>query len=558
MTTVLTAARIRCLDSQARTVGALAMRDGRILAIGDREAVLREAGDGAVVIDAGDADVLPGFIDAHHHVSVMSLYSGAAALGPPRVRDVASFQSALADAARGLAPGRWLVATGWDESQLSERRPPTVQELDEAVPDRPLFALHYTCHRALANSRALELAGIGAGTPDPSGGVISRSKSGAPDGLLIERGMSRVEALARPDRVGHDGAGILERMAAHYHAMVRAGITRVVDTAVPQELMTVYRESARRGEVLIPTHACPVSTTGYLEEPWDVLDGPPTGEVHGPLTVGPVKLIFDGAPGCSMCLGWWQAMASSVRAVALSLRMGSFDPVRTSLSVEPRFGRQVRSGIAIYGHEDAKRMIRGVVERGFSVATHAIGNAAIDVALAAYEATGSRLHDAGTARVEHASFTDRALAARMAALGVAAVVQPAMLAMHTYASAPSIPGLPFFGLRWLHDAGVRVVGSSDHPVDTFEPLAGIRAAVTRFNGRGVVVDAEQRLTLDEALAMYTRTAALVVGCLDQTGTLEVGKRADLVVVDGLSGDLSDARVRATWVGGEELHGPSAA
>ena len=126
-----------------------------------------------------------------------------------------------------------------------------------------------------------------------------------------------------------------------------------------------------------------------------------------------------------------------------------------------------------------------------------------------------------------------------------------MLAMHMYSTAVEVPGLPFFPLRWLLDAGVLVAGSSDFPVDGFDPLAGIHAAVRRTNARGAVVNEDQRISLDEALRMYTRSAAEVVGCLDRTGTLEVGKRADLVIVDGLGDAAKGARVRATYVGGRE-------
>ncbi len=544
--TVIVGGRVRTLvggDAEA-----LAFEAGRIVAVGTEAQVRGVAGEGAAMIDAAGLTVVPGFVDAHHHVSIAALYGGAVRLAAPAVTDIPSLQAMLAAASRALPEGRWLVAMHWDESRLAERRPPTRAELDDAVPDRPLFALHHTCHRALANSRALALAGIDAATPEPSGGAIERGRGNEPTGLLLERGMSRVEARARPDLAQHDAAGILTRMKEHYQALVRVGLTRVVDAAVPAELFTLYRELARRGDVLVPTHVCPVSTTGYLEEPWDALEGPTTGHVEGPLTVGPVKLVFDGAPGCSMCLTWWQSIGASVRTMALALRLGSWDPVRTMLSAAPRFGRDVRSGIAIYRREEAERVVRGVVERGFSVATHAIGNDAIDVALSAYAAAGAPLHGAGVPRLEHAAFLDPELVRRMAGAGVAAVVQPSMLAMPMLSTAAPIAGLPFFPLRWLVDAQVPVVGSSDYPVDVFDPLAGMRTAMVRRNAFGTVEE-DQALTLDEALAMYTRTAAEVIGCADATGTLAVGKRADLALVEGFEGTLENARVVATFVDG---------
>ncbi|HWL88508.1 MAG TPA: amidohydrolase family protein [Polyangiaceae bacterium] len=125
------------------------------------------------------------------------------------------------------------------------------------------------------------------------------------------------------------------------------------------------------------------------------------------------------------------------------------------------------------------------------------------------------------------------------------------------ASTPPIPGLRILPFRSLLDAQVKLAGSSDFPVAGFDPLDGIRAAVTRRTGRGRVHDAEQCISLEEALTMYTRTAAEVAGCLDRCGTLEPGKRADIVVLDGqlAAGErLKTARVRATVIGGELAFG----
>lgn len=549
-TNLLLDADVRTLDAAGTRAEAVAWRDGRILAVGAREEVARAAGPGADRWDAGGATVVPGFIDAHHHPGLVALWGGAVRLVPPAVRDVASLQAALA-AAVAASPGSagWLLATDWNEQLLAERRPPTRAELDEAVPDRPLLAMHYTCHRALANSRALEAAGIGRHTPDPAGGAISRGRGGVPDGLLLERGMSRVEALARASLATRDAEGFFDRLARHHRALAAAGITRVVDATVPPELAALYREAARRGGLLVPTVMMPVSASGFLEEPWDALEGEATGVEDGPLAVGPLKLVFDGAPACAMCLGWWQAFGLLVRTWALSLRRWSLDPVRTALSVRPRVGAdlRLRTGITIYPRAAAEHIVGAAVDRGFAVAIHAIGNEAIDTALAAYATVGSRLDRAGVPRLEHAAFANRELAARMADLGVAAVSQPHFVSLPSFDHAASVPGLRFLAHRWLLDAGVEVAGSSDHPVAGFGPLDGIRSAVSRRSTSGRVYEADQRVGLDEALAMYTRTAAKVCGCLDRCGTLEVGKRADLVVLDGA---LPEARVRATVIGGE--------
>lgn len=324
-TCVVVNADVRVMDPGGARADALALRDGRILAVGAREEILLLAGAEAATWDAGGATLLPGFIDAHHHACLDALYGGRVRLAPPLVTDIASLQAALRDAARSLPPDRWLVATNWDELLLAERRPPTLEELDDAVPDHPLMALHYSCHRALANSRALTLAGIGRSSPDPSGGVISRGKGGRPDGLLLERGMSRVESLARASLARTDAEGFFARLGAHHRALAAVGITRIVDAAVPADLAALYAEAARRGLLVVPTVMMPVSGHGYFEAPWDALGGPVTGAGEGMLVTGPLKLVFDGAPGCAMCLDWWQVAGVVVASWARALRDGSLD-----------------------------------------------------------------------------------------------------------------------------------------------------------------------------------------------------------------------------------------
>jgi hypothetical protein len=167
-------------------------------------------------------------------------------------------------------------------------------------------------------------------------------------------------------------------------------------------------------------------------------------------------------------------------------------------------------------------------------------------------AIGSRLDAAGPPRIEHATFLDPRLARRIASVGAAVVVQPHFIGLPAFGSAPSIPGLSSLPLRSLLDAGILVAGSSDHPVAGFEPLDGIRSAVTRRTSRGSVHEPEQCLSLDEALAMHTRVSAEVCGCADACGSLEAGKRADVVVLDRLltPGSLAQTSVRATVIGGE--------
>ncbi|MFO0735988.1 MAG: amidohydrolase [Labilithrix sp.] len=522
----------------------VAWRDGRLVDP-------RTIGPDVIEIDAGGATVLPGFIDAHHHAGLAALYGGAQPLVAPAVTDIASLQAAVAAAAASSA-SEWVVVSEWNEERLAERRPPTRAELDEAAPGRPVFAMHYSCHRAVVSSKALEILGIDRHTPDPFGGVIERGRGGVPNGLLLERAMADAEGRARASLVATDAEGFLSRLSRHYRDIARAGITHVIDAMVPEDMAVLWEEADRRGAVIVPTTIMPAAARGgYFDPPFTALDGRPTGESRGNLRIGPMKLVFDGAPVCAMCMSWWQAGGVMLSALAMTLRQRSWDTLRTSMSVKPTLGRELRSGIMLYDPSLARKITEEARARGFDLAIHATGNAAAELAIDSFAQLEGR---AGRARIEHGTFLDREQIRRVADLGVAIVTQPPFLRLPTIAHAPPIPGLPYLPLRWLLDAKVTVGASSDFPVTAFDPLAGIRAAVERRTMLEELHEPEQRIELDEAVALYTSGAAKAAGCFDERGSLDPGKRADVVILDqALTPESLDrVRVKRTFIGGVEI------
>lgn len=523
----------------------LAWRDGRIIDA-------RVVGSDATEIDAAGATVLPGFIDAHHHAGLAALYGGARPLLPPEVTDIPSLQKALAAIAAESPEHEWVVVTEWNEEHLTERRAPTRTELDDAVPDRPVFAMHYSCHRAAVNSRALELLGIDRHTADPMGGVIERGKNEIPNGLLLERAMADAEGRARASLFARDAEGFLERLGRHYRTIAKSGITHLIDAMVPEDMAQLWEEADRRGLVIVPTTIMPAAAKGgYFSPPFSALDGRPTGQFRGRLRVGPMKLVFDGAPTCGMCMSWWQIAGVTLNAFAMTLRQRSFETLRTSFSVKPTFGRDVRSGIMLYDPSLASKMTEEARAHGFELAIHATGNVAADLAIDSFEKLGNRM---GHARIEHGTFLSREQVVRVADLGIAIVTQPPFLRLPTIAHAPAIPGLPYMPLRWLLDAKVTVGASSDFPVTVLDPLEGIRAAVLRRNFHDVIHEPAQRIELEEAVALYTSGAAKAANCFDERGSLEIGKRADVVILDDelTVASLERIRVKRTFIGGEEV------
>jgi hypothetical protein len=537
---------------------AVAYHDGRIVAVGPAASVINVVGPEAEVIDLGGRAVVPGFVDAHHHVAWAALYRGTVDCRPGVAGRIDEIRARVRVAAASVPRGGWVLGYGYDDRALEERRAPTRQELDDACPDRPVLLVHVSAHQAVANSRALEAAGIGRASPDPPGGRIERGRRGEPTGRLYETALSLAERLAAAELTARDPNGFLDRLEAYERELFALGITRVADPTVTTDLMRLYRQSRADGRLRMPVVMMPVSDHGYLARPDDVLrrlDGEVTGEGADVLRVGPLKLFFDGGDNCALCVSLAQGMASAFTTVLRMLRARTLAPLRLAARTRGRLGRDRRlhTGIRYYAtDESAIRIARGAVERGFALAVHAVGNEAVAQAVRVLGAVRAR-HPAGwPPRIEHATFTDDALLAAIADHDLTVVSQPSFLRMSSLEQTPPLRGMHVLALRRMLEARIRLAGSSDGPVVTTNPLDGVRDAVYRRTPSGVVVGADEAVEPLDALVMYTRAAAAACGCLDVTGTLAPGKRADLLV---LSGDpcsraaLPGVRVCETILGG---------
>jgi predicted amidohydrolase YtcJ len=217
----------------------------------------------------------------------------------------------------------------------------------------------------------------------------------------------------------------------------------------------------------------------------------------------------------------------------------------------------LHTGVRCFSIDDGRRIVEAACDAGFSVAIHAIGNGAVEQAIDALGRARAKHRDSPPPRIEHASIIDADAARRAADLGIAVAAQPHFITLPVFDEMPRPPGLRFLAHRTLIDAGVRVGGSSDAPVTAFEPLAAMGSAVTRRTRSGAKLHEEEALSAHEALALYTREAAYIDGSLDIAGTLEPGKRADIVVLSadpcGRGEDtFADVRVDRTILGGQTV------
>jgi predicted amidohydrolase YtcJ len=504
--------RILAMDPARPRPEVVVVRDGRVVACGARE--ILAAHPGVARIDLGERWLLPGFIDAHNHLSIAALHPLWANLSG--VRDRAGLHAALRHQAEREPGARWVRGYGWNEaSGLTLDR----ADLDVLGFDRPVVVAHYTLHQCVVSSHGLDDLGIGRSTPDPPGGAVARRPDGEPSGLLVERAWS--EAHARSVAAYRNPERFAELFAARARTLLRDGITAVHDAACAPSAEAVYQSLARRGDLPISVLVMP-HAEGLLAGPdHRRLDGPPSGEGDESLRVGPIKLFADGGA-----------------APAIDVTMG---------------GQRIETGIAFPGVEAG---MRAALERGFGVAVHAIGNvglaAAIDAFAACAEIRGRGRPDLRV-RVEHAMLASRAQLAELARHDAIAVVQPGFVD-HVGAA---VDGVVFDDETWLPfadivRAGVRIAASSDDPCAFHEPLLTSARGATRRCASGAVVGPDQALAYEEWLRAYTIGAAFAGGQEDERGSLTPGKRADLVVLAGELDPERPPRVVETWVAGRRV------
>jgi predicted amidohydrolase YtcJ len=511
----------RLLDGDAVLV-----RDGRIVAVGPASS-LRDERTPMQIVDADRGTITPGLVDAHVHLVPWARARRQPDLNGCTTRDavldrvraaLAGPDGATAESAAGRAAPP-LVGRGWDDAGWSS--PPEAAALDALSPDRPVLLHRHDFHALWVNSAALRSAGVSKDTPDPAGGSFERGPGGVPNGLVREHAVRAFAALEQHAAPAVDDA-LLDEAAAALHA---EGITAIHDFQRTHADWAWTRALAARRRLRVLQHVGPEQVADATRL------GLRGGEGDAWFRTGSLKLFADGTLGS--------------RTAAL------LEPYDDS----PTRGMTLLTAAAMAEH------VAAAAAAGFSVAIHAIGDAAVRHALDAIERHHAAL--AGLPlppRIEHVQLLHAEDVERFAALGVAASMQPqhattdAPVAKRAWGARCALA----YPWRTLLAAGARLALGSDAPVEPPCARLGLAAAVGRVGADSVPFEWGQRLTLDEALTGYTQAAcALAAGGLG-SGKLEPGAPADLVVWDrdlhGVApGDLAAARPRFTALAGEIVY-----
>lgn len=501
---------------------AVAIEGGRIVAIGDDLSIRSLATSRTRQIDLGGKTLVPGFEDAHAHIWKIG-HLRTTMVDLRRCDSFDDLSDLLRQRSAELPERVWLQARGFNEAQLVEKKRPTRHDLDRWVPDRPVIVTRTCGHIFVANTLALQLAGIDRFIQAPSGGVIERDASGEPNGILHETAIGLIQrVLSLPSAQEYE-----DMILAALQHQASVGITSSSDCGVVPALLEVYRHLDQRaalpGRMLVMPLGRPDGTQGPLRLP----------EMHCSnfLRVDTVKFLADGG--------------LSGATAALST------PYRNSNS----------TGVLRFADDDLRTLFRQAQDSGWRIATHAIGDAAIEQVLSLYGQLGLRRNNLGH-RIEHLGLPTVTQLRRAAALGIMSVTQSIFLrelGRNFLQALPDSLLSRVYPFRDMLDAGMTVALSSDAPVvEEDSPLVGMHAAVTRKTRESMELSPEQSISIEEALLCYTKGGALAAGEGDTRGTIEIGKVADFAV---LSADptavktyaLLDIRVEMTLVGGKIVY-----
>lgn len=515
------------LPNETRKREALAVYAGRILYVGDRELARRAfpAGVSPQVVDLGGNTVLPGFIDSHLHL--MSLAMGMRTIALHDVRSIDELKAKVRERAAAAGDDEWILGRGWDQDYLKEKRYPTRRDLDEAAPGKPVYLVRSCGHVAVLSSKALELVGITRETPDPPGGAIDRDAYGDPTGVLREKAHSMAQSM-----IPKPGPAALREMARQaMNHLLSKGITSVHTNdgqAGFSGTMDLYRDAHDKG---IPLRIYWDLPYEFIDE---LLDSPlRTGDGDDYFRIGAVKIFADGSLGG-----------------------------RTAALEEPYSDDPSNSGMLVNSEEELKAQVYKCHSAGMQVAIHAIGDRAVRVSLAAIADALARVprRDARH-RLVHVQILAPNLISEMKRLGVIADVQPKFITTDMrWAQQRVGPERMRTSYAWktMLRAGILMAGGSDCPVEPPDPLLGIYAAVTRKDLDGKPKGGfypNERISVEEAIRLFTVGGAFAEFSEDSKGTLEPGKLADFVVLSHnpfkvSPDDIKDIEVLATVVGGQ--------
>lgn len=518
---------IYTVDAEIVSPEAVAVEDGMIVAVGSRQDCQAALSEGYEEIDLRGRALLPGFIDTHMHPVVLTFFDMNTDLrGAESIEEI---KEALRAASQSDSSGDWVVGLQFDEQNLRDPRLLDRHDLDEACPDRPALVIKHDGHMVIGNTKAIEAAGVSAETPDPEGGVIDREDDGFPAGPFRENATTLLlSAMPMPEM-----DSLLEGAKSAFEKLAAKGITSI--GSVLQTSEEGPSGSSGAFDVMamcmliehIPVNMYGLLITDDVAKIEEARQTPLHTDEPGGHNVGAVKIFSDGTYGsCTACM------------------------------YEPFTDQPDKRGFMVRSEKDLYSTMKAAHEAGLQIAVHAIGDLANATCIKLIE----RLliespREDHRHRIEHASSLSASMIADIARLGIAISTQPLFIHSEKHWLEKRLGpervkwAYPY---RALLDAGVRIGGASDAPVESTDVLHAIECCVTREG-----FETAQSITAAEAVRMYTLDAAYCQFEDSVKGSISVGKRADMVILSAnpvsiAPEEISKIRIEQTIVGGRTV------
>lgn len=483
------------VDASNPRTQAVAIADGRFMAVGTDTEILRLATGRTRKVDLGKKTVLPGFIDAHSHPG----YSGVRHLKEVDcdLRSIDQIKQAIRQRASVTPAGQWVLGFKYDDTKTSDGRPLNWKDLDEAAPNHPVFINHRGGHTSYVNSLAFKAAGVNESTPDPQGGSFARDSSGKLTGCIKESANDAFEK-AIPNTTSRaeyqEGIKIICKM------MAKTGVTSVHDAYGSPADLQAYQDARDAGDLLLRVYCL----MGWMHLDKMIATGVRTGMGDEWVRVGAVKMTCDGS--------------ISERTARLSA---------------PYIGRPNDFGILVNTEEQLYVHAKKAHEADWQIGIHANGDVGIDIVLKLYERLQKeKPRKDPRFRIEHCTVINADLVKRMKAQGVIPTPFSTYVYYHgekmTEYGADRLKNM--FALRSFLDAGIRPTQASDYPPGPFEPMMALQSSVTRRDIKGTAWGLEQRVSVEEAIRIGTLYGAYASYEENRKGSIEPGKYADLVVL----------------------------
>lgn len=485
------------------TVEALAIWGGKVLAAGPRADIDALTGPETRVIDLAGRLATPGLNDSHLHLISLGLVMDWVDAKPEKAPTLRALLDAIGERAKASKPGEWVLARGYDQTKLDTGRHPYREELDSVSPDNPVVLVRACGHVYIANSKALELAGVDERTPVPDGGLIEQ-QNGRLTGMLAENGCDAVR-IAMPEPTEEELVAAIERGGRY---LLSLGITSCMDAAVGQKAgfaeIAAYHHAKRDGRLPVRTWLTLLGDEGRSIVPQCHEAGLISGSGDDMLMIGAVKLFLDGSAGG-----------------------------RTAWMTKPYLGEDGTTGVQMLPDAELERQVLEIHRLGYQLACHAIGDAAIEQLVTAYEKALAAHPDPDRRhRVEHCGYSTPDQHERMVSAGIYPCPQQVFL--HDFGDAyikvlGEERALSSYPLRTWMDLGLKPATGSDAPVCDPDPFPNFHNMLTRKTWKGTVMDARQTVSIEEALQAFTEFGAFSQKQEHRKGKLVPGHLADVAV-----------------------------